>query len=206
MKRITLLVILLAIINLSFGQNSDPQLKMLSDTYSDNPEITDILKFEGINYLKIKFTGTELTDKSYHLSVKEIWNGDSVSESTIVNSADIPFEELQKINDSTFQMKVISKHTADNKLKMSFYFPRFSIEKEFNAIDSEDYSLRNVAEESEMEIGYDKKFYLLAYILPYDRGDGIKSWCDVGTSGKDIENWGKKFGIRHYLVFEMKFE
>ena len=28
----------------------------------------------------------------------------------------------------------------------------------------------------------------------------------VDNSGKNIDTWGKEFGIKHYLVFEMKFE
>jgi hypothetical protein len=52
---------------------------------------------------------------------------------------------------------------------------------------------------------FDEKFYLLAYILPYEK-DGTKYWCAVESSGKDIENWGKEFNIEHYLVFEMLFE
>ena len=89
---------------------------------------------------------------------------------------------------------------------MTFKFPRFSITKEFDAIETDDYSLRNIAEESNMTIRYDEHFYLLAYILPYEREDGSKSWCDIGTSGNDIENWGERFGIKHYLLFEMKFQ
>ena len=103
-------------------------------------------------------------------------------------------------------MTIISKLDEDNKLKMTFRFPRFSIQKKFDAIDSDYYSLRNLADESNLEIAYNKKFYLLGYILPYEREDGSKSWCEVGLSGGDIENWGQKFGIKHYLLFEMKFE
>lgn len=58
---------------------------------------------------------------------------------------------------------------------------------------------------SDEKIEYGKKFYLLAYILPYEN-EGTKYWCAVENSGKDIENWGKEFGIKHYLVFEMIFE
>lgn len=89
---------------------------------------------------------------------------------------------------------------------MTFKLPRMFIEREFDAIDTNEYSLRNIAEESQMKIGYNEKFYLMAYILPYEREDGSKSWCDVSQDGLDIENWGKKFGIKHFLLFEMKFE
>jgi hypothetical protein len=57
-----------------------------------------------------------------------------------------------------------------------------------------------------LDIGYKEKFYLLAYILPYDVGNGFKSYCEVGANGKDIEKWGEKFGVKHYLIFEMQIE
>lgn len=179
---------------------------MISDYSSENQEIRDILQFEGIEYLKIKFIGQELKDKSYKITVKEIWDGKTLRDTTVFDSKSIGIEQFENVNDTILDLKVISKLTHKNKLKMTFKFPRFSITKEFDAIDTDEYSLRNIAEESKMKIGYNEKFYLLAYILPYEREDGSKSWCQVGTSGKDIENWGEKFGIKHYLLFEMLFE
>lgn len=199
-------ILMLTLTYASHGQDSYSDLKMTSDWIENNPELGDIIRFEGIEYLKLKFTGEELKDKSYQLTVKEFWDGKMRSDTTVFSSADLGIETFEKVNDSIFSMKVIAKHTDENKLKMQFRFPRFSILREFDAIDSEDYSLRNIAQESSMEIGYGEKFYLLAYILPYEREDGSKSWCDVGISGRDIENWGEKFGIKHYLVFEMLFE
>ena len=206
MKQNILILICLGLTNLSFGQDTQSELKMISKFSSDNPEIRDILNFEGIQYLKLKFIGDELSNKSYHLTVKEIWDGKIVRDTTVINSRTIGVEQFQNVNDTILNLKVISKLTTENKLRMTFKFPRFSITKEYDAIETHDYSLRNIADESNLEIGYNEKFYLLAYILPYKREDGSKSWCDVGTSGKEIEKWGEKFGIKHYLLFEMKFE
>jgi len=206
MKKNILILICLGLTNLSFGQDTQSELKMISKFSSDNPEIRDILNFEGIQYLKLKFIGEELSNKSYHLTVKEIWDGKIVRDTTVINSRTIGVEQFQNVNDTILNLKVISKLTTENKLRMTFKFPRFSITKEYDAIETHDYSLRNIADESNLEIGYNEKFYLLAYILPYKREDGSKSWCDVGTSGKEIEKWGEKFGIKHYLLFEMKFE
>ncbi|BCY28933.1 hypothetical protein [Flavobacterium okayamense] len=190
----------------SFSQSdAKNEIKMISEYASKNPEIRDILQFEGIEYLKLKFTGTDLKNKSYHLTVKEIWNGKLISESTVFNSKEIGIEQFQVINDTVLSFKVIAKLTSKNKLKLTFRFPRFGVTKEYDAIDSKEYSLRNIVEESNLKIDYNEKFYLLAYILPYEREDGSKSWCDVGTSGGDLEKWGEKFGIKHYLIFEMKF-
>jgi len=207
MKKCLFALAYLIITNFSFGQASDSGLKMISDNSSDNPEIRDILAFEGIQYYKIKFIGKDLKDKSYHLTSKEIWDGKIVRDTTLFNSKSIGIEQFQKVNDTILYLKVISKLTHKNKLKMSFRFPSFMVTEEYDAIETDDeYSLRNIAEESKMKIGYNEKFYFLAYILPYDKKNGSKSYCEVGTNGNEIEKWGEKFGIKHYIIFEMKFE
>lgn len=190
----------------SQAQNKDQEIRILSEYSSQNPEIRDILQFEGIEYIKLQFIGKELSNKHYHLSVKEIWDGKVVRDSTIFNSKTIEFEQFQTVGDTILKLKVISKLTEENKLKMTFSFPRFGLDRVFDAIDSDDYSLRFVAKSNNSEIAYGKKFYLLAYILPYENEAGYKSWCDVESSGKEIETWGTRFGIKHYLVFEMEFE
>ncbi|RAJ27891.1 hypothetical protein LX77_00465 [Gelidibacter algens] len=63
MKNILILLGLL-LTNVSFGQESANGLKMISDYSSENSEIRDILQFEGIEYLKLKFVGKELKDRS----------------------------------------------------------------------------------------------------------------------------------------------
>lgn len=186
--------------------NSTSDLKMETEYSSDNYELSDILDFEGIDYIKVNFTGKELKGKAYKITVKEIWNGKVKSESVVVDSKNLGLPQFATLKKEEFKMRILAKHTDDDKLKMKFKFPRFSTNVEYDAIKSDDYSLRNIADESNLEIKYNEEFYLLAYILPYEREDGSKSWCDVGNAGKDLENWGKKFGIKHYLLFEMKFE
>lgn len=206
MRKIFLIIFLTLTSLLSFSQSKKgTEITMVSEFGSDNSEIRDILQFEGIEYMKLSFKGKELANKGFHLTVKEIWDGKIKSDSTITNSRTIPVEQFQKINDTVFNFRIISKLTPENQLKMTFKFPRFSTTRSFDAVKSKDYRLRNVAEVSANEIKYGEKFYLLAYILPYEK-DGYKYWCAVESSGKDIESWGKEFGIKHYLVFEMIFE
>ncbi len=207
MRRNFLALLIFGISIVSFGQNSDTDLKMSTDYTLNNDDLWRVLSFEGIQFQKAIFTGSNLKNKSFHLKVKEIWDGEIVSDSTIANSATLPFEQFKKINDTIFEIKVVSKLTSDNKLKMDFNFPRFSVPREFKAHKTVDsYSLRNLVSESKLEIDYNKPFVLFAYILPYHRDDNSASYCDVGSSGKDIENWGKKFGIKHYLIFELEFK
>ncbi len=186
--------------------NETDGLKMETDYSSDDQEIRDILSFEGIDYMKLNFEGKDLKGKAYKLIVKEIWDGKITSESVVFDSKNLGVKQFETLSEPELKFRLIAKHTNDNKLKMTFKFPRFSITKEYEATDSNDYSLRNIAHESALELKYDEEFYLFAYILPYEREDGSKSWCEVGTAGDDIEKWGEKFGIKHYLLFEMKFE
>jgi len=212
MKTIKIIAVALSCFSGMLSQQKDvdfnnlSDLKMETEYSSDIEEVRDVLCFEGIDYMKIKFSGKELKGKSYKLTVKEIWDGKVVSDTIVLDSKNLGIKQFETLNDSVFKMRVISKLTNDTQLKMTFKFPRFSVTKKYDAIKSDDYSLRNLADESNLEIGYNEEFYLLAYILPYERGDGSKSWCDVGTSGDDIEKWGEKFGIKHYLLFDMKFE
>ncbi len=187
------------------GQAKNDKLKMISEYSSDNTELRDILQFEGIEYFKLQFIGQELKNKSYKITVKEIWNGKVVKDTIVFDSKLIGIKQFENVNDTVLHLRVISK-LVRNKLRMSFKFPRFLVKKEYDAVANGAYSLRNIAYESKLPIVYNKKFYLLAYILPYERKDGSQSWCEVATSGEDVEKWGEKFGIKHYLLFEMKFE
>jgi|GEM_PF-2473167 len=45
-------------------------MSMTSDYSAESTALRDILKFEGIAYLKLNFTGKDRADKSYRLSVK----------------------------------------------------------------------------------------------------------------------------------------
>ncbi len=207
MKRLFLLAAaLMSFSSITAQQTETKGLKMVSKPMTDDPDLNNFLSFEGLDYYTIAFHDEKLKNKNYHITVKELWNGKVTSESTVFNSAEIGIEQFEKVNDTILKFKVLSKHTHDQKLKLSFMFDKFVVTKEYDAIDSDMYSLRNVVDERNLNLNYNEKFYLLAYILPHVREDGSSSWCEVGTSGDDVENWGKKFDIEHYLVFEMLFE
>lgn len=205
MKFIVFTLLFLSTCTLFAQMPRSNSITMSSEYLSENKDISDLMFFEGVEFYKIKFTGEDLIGSTFKLTAKEIWNGKLKNETVVTNSATIDIPGLEKLKDSIFNFKVISKLTGDNKLKMSFKFPRYGRTMEFDAIKSDDYSLRNVAETFNEDITKGKKFYLMAYILPYEN-EGAKYWCAVENSGKDIENWGTKFGIKHYLVFEMCFD
>lgn len=189
------------------GYSQSNEIKFEYD-FVQNEELQTFLNFEGIQYFKLKFSGDSLANKTYKLSVKEFWDGDLKSDSLLTDSNRMPYDQLKTVNDTVFEMTVISKY-MDQKLKMNFKYPVFGTSRTFEATKPENefagYSLRILPHSFKTKIEYGKKFYLLGYILPYKNGDYLQ-YCAVEQSGKDIENWGKEFGIKHYLVFEMLFE
>ena len=184
------------------------QIKVISEKV-ENQELVDFFRFERIQYEKLSFTSKELKGKTFRLSVKEIWDGEVTKDSTFFDSRNadnnLPpgYTFTVSINDTISTMRVISKMTEDCKLKMQFSFAGCSLTKNFDAISSNDYSLRKAIERKTVEFG--RKFYAFVYMLPYEK-DNMKHYCAVETSGKEIETWGKEFGIKHYLIFEMIIE
>ncbi len=208
MRKNILTLLLFGISIVSFGQNSSTDLKMSPDYNLNNSDLRDIIGIEGIQFQKAIFSGDSLKGKTFHLKVKEIWDGEIVNDSTIMNSADFPLDYLRKIDDSIFEIKAISKLTSDSKLKINFVFPGFTSHTKFKIHKPQEnsYRLRNLISESDLQIGYNKPFILFAHILPFELGNGMASYCEVGQNGKDIDKWGKKYGIKHYLVFELEFK
>ena len=104
------------------------QLKVtseLSDIAKNQETLWDFFELEGIQYQKLIITSKDLGNKTFKLSVKEIWNGEITKDSTIVDTKMFP-DFLKTVGDTIFTLRVISKFTDEHKLKMFFRFPRFS--------------------------------------------------------------------------------
>lgn len=167
----------------------------------ESEELGYLMRFQGIDYFDADFQGSELVGKDYLFLVKEIWNGEIRKIDTLVNSA--RSSRVRPLQEGEMNLKILAQKTEDNKLKMYFRFPQFSRTIFFDATESNAYSLRDIGIQQKIEPG--KSFYAFAYILPYEK-DGWQLYCEVDSSGTDVEQWGQVFGIEHYVVFEMKFE
>ena len=186
--------------HIAFSQNKQAPIRMKAEYSSENKDLKDLFIFEKIDYYKLTFVGKELKGKYFSIVVREFWDGALTRIDTLTNTAK---HERLKLSKKKLKINVMGRRTPDNKLTLFFRFPWFGTIKSYDAIESYDYSLRAIG--TKMKIMPSESFYMMAYILPYVEG-GSKHWCTVDSSGNDVENWGKKFGIAHYLTFEMKFE
>lgn len=202
MKQFITAIIFSTITQLSFGQKESTlaDINMISDYGSENFEITNILQFQNIDYYRVKFTGQKIKGKYFSLICKEMWNGKLSKVDTILNSKSN--QRVGKITQDTLSLTIFGNR-IDKKLKLFFRFPMVGITKKYDAIISDDYSLRDIG--TEVKIKTNESFPAFAYILPHVEGNW-KMYCAVADSGEKVEDWGKKFKIKHYLIFEMKFE
>ncbi|WP_405211475.1 hypothetical protein [Dokdonia sp. Asnod2-E02] len=196
MKKFYLLLALCFCVSHLIGQN----IKMVTSYSSPNKEISDLLQFENIDYYGVNFIGEDISTQDYILIAKEMWNGKLKTVDTLVNTAKYTMRPNEKSD--TLKLKVLAKKTFEPKLKLSFKFPGMVLTRKFDAIQSDNYSLRDIGVKE--QISFNENFYAFAYILPYEK-DGMLFWCAVDDSGKDVESWGSEFGIEHYIIFEMKF-
>lgn len=161
MNRIKPLLILLFLVNLTYSQD----VKMTTEYLSENQDTSDLLEFENIDFYKVQFIGKNITDKNYVLIAKEMWDGKVKSTDTIIDTSKYP--KTSESKSDTLKLKVIAKRTYEPKLKLSFRFPKFKINKKYDAIMSDDYSLRDTGIGE--SIVYGKNFYAFTYMLPYER-------------------------------------
>lgn len=166
----------------------------------DNKEFRSLLDFEGIDYYKVAIWGENMKGKKYSIVSKEIWNGKTKKTDTVFDSREHAMFKMQK---DTLAFTVMSGKTQAKNLRVQFNFGRFGITRNYRSTKSDEYSLRDFGTRSPIHVS--TSFYAFACILPTEHKDGSKSWCEVESNGEDIENWGKKFGIEHYLLFEMRF-
>ncbi|MEL1245696.1 hypothetical protein AAEO56_15595 [Flavobacterium sp. DGU11] len=194
----------LLLVTAGFAQESvSGKIIMNSKSMSDNKEMVHLMRFQGIEYFKVQFKGAELNNKRYTIVAKEFWNGKLSKTDTVMNTN--VFSYIGKVQGDTVNMTVIASKADKKHLKMKFMFDRFELNEVYKCLPSDDYSLRDYGASAFVNIEPGQPFYAFAYILPHEDEDGGKQWCAVEVSGKDIETWGKEFGIKHYILFEMKF-
>jgi hypothetical protein len=193
------LLVIAVILSGAIASAQDTAIKMSSKGSFDNKELRDLLYFHNLDYYKISIAGSDLKGTNYYIVAKEIWNGKIKKADTIFKSTQL---EMFKIATDTLSFRIISGKTDDKNLRVRFDFGRFSLTENYKCTRSDQYSLRDFGSNHKIEIG--KPFYAFAYILPTEHKDGSKSWCEVEADG-NIEDWGTKFGIKHYLLFEMEF-
>jgi hypothetical protein len=172
---------------------------------SENKEIQGLMTLGSIDYYKVKIFKKNLKGKHFSIYAKHIWDGRISRLDTLINTFDF-FNGKSIIESDTLSFTVFGNKSSNDKLNVLFSFEQFENQRKYSATQSDDYYLTDIGPRLKERLELNRAFPIFAYILPYVTENGFKSWCTIDNSGADIDIWGSKFGIKHYLVFEMKIE
>ncbi|NJI72729.1 hypothetical protein HCX49_05885 [Sphingobacterium kitahiroshimense] len=195
------LFLILLLLPLSIYAQIFNNIKMESSYGAQNNELKDLMTFNQIEQYNVSFIGEQIRGKHFKILSKEIWDGKIKKVDTLINTSNL--NGVGTIDTDTLRFKIIGQKYLQNKLKVFFRFEKFGVQRLYNATKSDNYSLGDFSGQFTIVPG--QFFPIFNYILPYEE-NGMLKWCEVEKSGFDPYSWGKKFNIKHYLIFEMIFD
>ena len=198
----SLLSFVLLISQNGFGQGKD-SVNLKVDWGTESKELQDYYRFQNIDYFKVAFKGDQLKNSFYLLVSKEYWDGKLSKTDTVVNSRGMEM----KIGENEFKFRVMAQKAEEDTVKFQFFFSNFSITKKFKASKQDTYSLRDISNNKSVNVAVKMPLTLFAYSLPYQdpKRPGWLMYCELSREGIPPEKWGEKFGVKHYIIFELKF-
>jgi hypothetical protein len=189
----------------TMDSSKSSDIKMRSEYGSDNPDLLSVLQFEDIGLSKMIFTGKDLTDKDFQITVKEFTNGKLAKQEVVFDSKEA---EQFKIKSDKFMFKILTKTTAAHTAKFDFQFNGFSTGREykigenFKGFAQKDF----IGSRKEIAIPLNADTYILTYMMPFAGKDGSTSYCKVAQSGINPEEFGNKYAIPTYFLIDIKFQ
>jgi hypothetical protein len=201
----TLFLVAVALISLS-SITAQQDVRLKTDYGSDNKELQELMRFQGIEKIRLRFEGAHLKGKHYAFVIKEFTNGRLAQVDTLAASAKDAY--IQPVQSNTFKVDVMVQTRLDHTVKFYARFDRFSVHKIYDIEKPEDaYALHDfLGPKDSYEVPLETATYVLGYFLPYvDKDTGWKKYCEVSGSKYAPEDWGKAFDIPNYFLVEVQF-
>ena len=188
----------------AYSQTSD-SASLLVKYGAKSAELQDLLVFKKIDYFSILVNSPELKGKKFALISKEYWDGKITRTDTIEDFGNSPGPGLPS---DSLAITVLSEKMTKDSLRISFTFKsqfKFGLTKKFQTTLSDYYSTRDLSNGESTNIAIGNTFPLLVYTLPYKnpKTPGWLYYYQLTKEGLPPKDWGKKYNIEHYIVFEM---
>ncbi len=200
-----LLLLLLASFLLVSDTFAQSDIKMRTEFGSENVDLQSLLYFENIGLEKMTFSGNDLKDKDFKISIKEFVRGKLSKTEVVFDSKE---DAYFKIKSDKFIFRVLTKVTSDNLVKFDFQFNGFSKQKAYKvAINQKEFALKDFrGGKPELSIPLNTDTYILTYMMPYLKKDGSSRYCEVAQSDVNPEDFGTKYAIPTYFLIAIKFQ
>ena len=185
------------------GKQSD--IKMRVEYGSENTDLQSVLQFENIALDKMIFTGSDLKDKDFQISVKKFVSGKLAKTEVVFDSKE---DAYFKIKSDKFGFRVLTGVASENTVKFDFQFNGFSKQKEYKvAAGQKEFASKTfLGSKSDVAIPLYTNTYILTYMMPYVKKDDSSTYCEVAQSGVNPEELGKKYAIPTYFLIDIKFQ
>lgn len=199
------LLLLATVILLNAGGFAQSDIKMQNRYGSENIDLLSVLRFEEIGMSKLVFSGEDLKGRDFQISVKQYDKGKLTKTEVVFDSKE---DEYFRIKSDKFVFRVLTKITAERTAKFDFQFDGFSkareykVGKNYRGFAQKDFLGSN----KEVSIPLNASTYILTFMMPYERKDGSKQYCEVAQSGVNPEEFGTKYAIPTYFLIDIKFE
>jgi hypothetical protein len=180
-------------------------IKLTTTEGVENEDLMNVLRFQGINYSKVKFSGTHLWGKDFKIFIRDFTNGKLVKTHEIFDSKE---EEFFKLKEQEFTFNVLVQNTSNGKAKFDFRFLGFGVMKEFNlSAEQKDFALKSFQPStSDVAFPINQSESILAFVMPYKTKKQAMQYPDVVGSGVRPEELGKKFKIPRYFLIDIRFD
>jgi hypothetical protein len=172
---------------------------------SDIVMVDQLMDFEGITAMKVKFKGNAINGKFYQVSAMEYKDGKFVKSTMLFDGTEV---DIFQIDSDSMQFNIFSKFEK-NRLKLQVKSDRFSSKVNYLKLydNKHGYALKD------FELGYKvvnvsiiEPIYILGVITPSIHKDGSSSYCEVAYSKVNPETFGKQFNIPHFYLIEVVFK
>lgn len=199
------LLLLAAIVTFTISGFAQSDIKMQSKYGSENIDLLSVLRFEEIGLSKLIFSGIDLKGKNYQISVKRFDKGKLTKTEIVFDSKE---DEYFRIKSDKFVFRVLTKITARQTAKFDFQFDGFSKAREYKVgKNQQGFAQKDfLGSYKEVSIPLNASIYILTLMMPYQKKDGSKQYCEVAQSGVNPEEFGTKYGIPTYFLIDIKFE
>ncbi len=172
---------------------------------ADNPDLQSVLYFENIGLGKVSFSGDNLKNRDFQISIKEFVRGKLKRTDVVFDSKE---DEYFRIKSDKFGFRVLTKATSENTVRFDFQFDGFAKGKEYKvARGQREFALKSfLGSKPEIAIPLNANTYILTYMMPYVKKDGSKAYCEVVQADVSPEELGRKYAIPVYYLIDITFQ
>lgn len=184
-------------------------LRIHIDYGATDPDLRFYMRSNDIEFFKIKISNTSQKQVKLFLVSKAVKAGQVVRVDTINSWQDHP-RFLLNSSDSV-QFSAMTSHITDDSLRFNFEMDKgggFYIYA--SKLKSDDYSFRDAlnSDGSDVHFPFNESKPFLVYALPYidPKYPNRLNYCELTNDGIVPDEWFTRYGIAHYIIFELKAE